>query len=240
MHLCCLGIMKKLILSWVEGSCHYKLRSNVNIISGRLISFRNQMPESFSRKPRSLDEVRHWKATEFRTFMLYLGPFALKGVLDSKRYEHFLLFHVGMYILCSNSINDTSWINFAEQLLEKFVSLIPTHYHSEFLSYNMHSVQHLAQDVRNHGSVDNFNAFEFESYLYNLKRLLSLNNKHHLKQVVNRIFEKDCVGTFSVLTNNSSKCVKSGHFILTDGIICKVHRIETDYAEVDAFENVLF
>lgn len=240
MHLCCLGIMKKLILSWIEGPGHFKLRrSNVNIISNRLISLRNQMPTKFSRKPRSLDEVRNWKATEFRTFMLYTGPFVLKGVLDSKRYEHFLLFHAAMYILCSNNVKDTDWVNFAEELLEKFVNLVPIHYHSEFLSYNMHSVQHLAQDVRNHGSVDNFSAFEFESYLYKLKQLLRKNNKHHLKQVVNRILEKDGIENLSsVTTNNSSTSVKDGDFILVDGNICKIQRIDSDCAYVDVYENV--
>ncbi len=239
MHLCCLGIMKKLILSWIEGPGHFKLRrSNVNKISGRLIALRNQMPTTFSRKPLSLEEVRNWKATEFRTFMLYLGPFVLKGVLDSKRYEHFLLFHVAMYILCSSNVKDTTWVNFAEQLLEKFVTLVPTHYHSEFLSYNMHSIQHLALDVRNHGSVDNFSAFEFENYLYKLKRLLRENNKHHLKQVVNRISEKDCIKKVSLVSTNVSKHVKGDHFILNNGNICQIQRINSDFADVDVYKNV--
>jgi len=41
------------------------------------------MPCEFARKPRTLDEMCRWKATEFRTFLLYIGTFVIKSVLKN-------------------------------------------------------------------------------------------------------------------------------------------------------------
>ncbi|ODM88991.1 hypothetical protein Ocin01_17691, partial [Orchesella cincta] len=58
----------------------------------------------------------------------------------------------------------------------------------EMLTYNMHSLQHIHLDCKIHGSVDNFSAFEFESYMQVLKRLVR-SNRLHLSQVVKRVQE---------------------------------------------------
>lgn len=39
------------------------------------------MPCEFARKPRKLDDISRWKATEFRTFVLNIGTFVTKSVL---------------------------------------------------------------------------------------------------------------------------------------------------------------
>jgi len=42
-----------------------------------LASVRKHISDEFARKPRSLSEVKMWKATELRQFLLYTGPIAL-------------------------------------------------------------------------------------------------------------------------------------------------------------------
>lgn len=216
MHLCCLGIMKKLLLSWNDGPGHFKLPlKKRKIISSRLLSFSKQMPKLFSRKPRSLNDVHKWKATEFRQFMLYTGPLALLDVLDNQRYSHFLSFHVSMYIMCSEASESSEWLLFAKQLLEKFVEDIPILYHKDFLSYNMHSVKHLYIDVTHHGALDRFSAFEFENFLYKLKRMIRT-NKHQLKQVIHRLQERDNIpSSFLGTTRNEIVDVQKGKYYLT-------------------------
>jgi len=67
MHLVCLGVVKKLLLLWMKGPLRVRIRStNTNLISQRLIALRSSIPKEFSRKPRSLSEIKYWKATEFR------------------------------------------------------------------------------------------------------------------------------------------------------------------------------
>lgn len=106
MHLCLLGTMKKLLLVWTEGKRPHKLSSvQQKIISDRLINFRVQVPKEFARKCRGINDLKHWKATEFRLFLLYVGPATLRNILDAKKYEHFLLFHSAMYILVCSLLN---------------------------------------------------------------------------------------------------------------------------------------
>lgn len=240
MHLCCLGIMKKLLIAWVEGPGHFKLSvRDRKRISDRLISFRTGFPKEFSRKPRGVHEIRQWKATEFRTFMLYTGPIALKGVLDKKLYQHFLLFHTAMYIFCSDSSIIIEWFDFASILLKKFVSQVPSCYHTDFLSYNMHSVQHLPIDVKNHGSLDRYSAFEFESYLYKLKTMLRT-NKHHLKQVVHRIKERDAA---EIIVKNAPTSIdqlsveKGKLYLMASGNICIIKKITDKFMYASLYSN---
>jgi hypothetical protein len=122
MHLCCLGIMKKLLFVWTQGPLSVRLGpSNILKISRRLICFKQYIPSEFNRKCRSLKDLKHWKATEYRTFLLYLGPLALRGILNEKMYTHFLLFHVAMYILISDCAFRKEWVLYPGELLNNFV-----------------------------------------------------------------------------------------------------------------------
>lgn len=82
MHLICLGVVKKLLLLLMKGPLTIRIGStNTNLISEHLIKLKSSVPKEFSRKPRSLSEIKYWKATEFRQFLLYTGPIVLKSVL---------------------------------------------------------------------------------------------------------------------------------------------------------------
>jgi hypothetical protein len=225
MHLCCLGVMKKFLILWAEGPLPHKISNKQQkIISDRLVMFSKRLPTEFFRKCRSLKELRHWKATEFRTFMLYVGPEALKGVLRNEKFEHFLLYHTAMYILISNCSGKDEWINFAENLLCRFVEDIPRLYSKELLVYNVHSLLHLCEDVRIHGSLDNFSAFSFENFMSKLKRNIRTNS-NHLSQVVRRLMEAN---SFSSLESNLSRQTKwkmsvssrDSCFMTDDGRFC--------------------
>lgn len=73
MHLICLGVTKKLITLWLKGPLKTRLNSVKNkFLSNNLIDIKNVIPIDFHRKSRGLDELPRWKATEFRTFLLYL------------------------------------------------------------------------------------------------------------------------------------------------------------------------
>ncbi|KAI8436393.1 hypothetical protein MSG28_009998 [Choristoneura fumiferana] len=72
MHLVCLGVVRTLIYLWMFGPVPLKLpRLILNNISTDLVALAKHMPLEFNRKPRSLDEVKRWKATEFRQFLLH-------------------------------------------------------------------------------------------------------------------------------------------------------------------------
>ena len=100
-HLVCLGVMRKLLKTWVKRSTsvHLISKENVEEISRRLISIRNSVPSEFVRQPRSLFDLPRWKATECRQFLLYWGPVVLKDLLPAPLYNHFLCLHLAMKIL---------------------------------------------------------------------------------------------------------------------------------------------
>jgi len=102
MHLICLGVVKKLILLWVKGPRTVKLSQQLlNQISGALLNLQSSIPNDFVRRPRSLKDVKLWKGTEFRQFLLYTGPVVLKNVLREDMYINFITLHIAVTILVS-------------------------------------------------------------------------------------------------------------------------------------------
>ena len=100
MHLVCLGVVKRLIFYWKEGPRPYKLSpGQLTMISNKLEEYKGMLPSEFSRQPRGLKEIKRWKATEFRQFLIYTGPVVLKGVVSTEQYEHFLCLSIAMRII---------------------------------------------------------------------------------------------------------------------------------------------
>lgn len=81
MHAVCLGVMRKLLITWIGGNLNIRFRAqSVHSLSESLKFLREFVPYEINRKPRSISELSRWKATELRTFLLYLGPAILKKV----------------------------------------------------------------------------------------------------------------------------------------------------------------
>jgi len=74
-------------------------------------------------------------------------------------------------------------------LLVVFVKQVEQLYGSEYLVYNVHSLIHLADDVRLFGNLNHISAFPFENYLRKLKRLVK-QPREPLQQIVRRVIEK--------------------------------------------------
>ncbi|KAB0803371.1 hypothetical protein PPYR_00341, partial [Photinus pyralis] len=166
-----------------------RLRSQlVNVLSENLISLKSFIPVEINRKPRSLSELMRWKATEFRTFLLYLGPLVLLNVVDQAVYEHFLLLHVAVVLVMS----EHHIAMFGSQLSSQLFNLFVTHsehiYGNEFYVYNVHYLTHLHDDVEIFGVLDNFSAFPFENYLAQIKRLVK-SPDNPLPQISRRLLE---------------------------------------------------
>lgn len=120
LHLCCLGTTKKLMLYWFKKDSlgarkvllPLRLRKR---LSDRMVYYSKFIPSDFARKSRKIDELERFKATEFRLFLLYLGPVVLKNVLSRDLYDHFLLFHGAMRILLDKELfHQTKYIDLAK------------------------------------------------------------------------------------------------------------------------------
>lgn len=209
MHLICLGVTRRLIHQWVQGSRSCRLSQNtVSAVSERLCVFQCSTPREFSRKPRTLLDYKLWKATELRLFLIYTGPVVLKGLLSPEMYSNFLDLSVAARILLSPGLHDT-YLDYADQLLKYFVQCFSSLYGEQQLVYNVHSLIHIADDARRFGSLDNVSSFKFESYLGQLKKLVRSPNLP-CAQIVRRILEGSA-GPLSDCDNTNDKMFKQCH-----------------------------
>lgn len=197
MHLVCLGVTKRLLNTWVNGfpTKKYKQhRTVINKISENMLNLKDFIPDEFSRKPRPLKEMNRWKATEFRLFLLYVGPVVLKSQLPSPIYKNFMLFHVAIFILIQPVEFASKFYVFADNLLKTFVMHCIEVYGKTYISYNVHSLIHLVNDAKKFGPLDTFSSFPFENFLGQLKNMLRSSNKP-LQQLARRYAELTCVST---------------------------------------------
>ncbi|XP_065662776.1 uncharacterized protein LOC136085401 [Hydra vulgaris] len=108
-----------------------------------------------------------WKATKLRSFLLYTGIVALKGIVDNSVYKHFLSLCLAIRLLCeSDNVMRNSNLESAQQLIEYFVINSREIYGDLFCVYNVHGLLHICDDVKFYGvSLDKLSAFKFENYL---------------------------------------------------------------------------
>lgn len=193
MHSICLGVMRKLLHTWVDGGQYYGLARRISVLNNRLLKISKcHWPIDFNRKPRTLTELKRWKATELRQFLLYLGPVILIDILPKHVYSNFILLKYGVTILLNEELNKT-YNNYANELLRTFfVNAVNNIYGKSYGIYNMHSVIHLAEDAKLFGSLNGINCFPFENYLGSMKRMIRKSNLP-LQQVVRRLCEADTI-----------------------------------------------
>lgn len=132
---------------WLCSKGHHKLpQIKQDKIPDNLLSLREYIPYDFARKPQQLKYMKFFKATEFRQCLLYTGPIVLKNILDHNVYVNFLTL---VRILSTSKLcTDQSYIDYAEKLLSKFVEHYECIYEPEYVTYNIHNLLHLANDIR--------------------------------------------------------------------------------------------
>lgn len=188
MHLCYLGVMKRLVDAWMSSDLNVRLSSEQkNILSSRLDKIRLQQPEEFHRKIRSIEHHAKFKATDYRFILLFCGPIVLKDILDNDRYKHFMLLHVACRMLSLG--NAPEYTDYAQTLLIKFVLLAEALYGPQFVVINVHNLIHLSDDVKHmQCGLSTVTAFPFETYLGQLSNIIR--SPHNvLAQLARRLHE---------------------------------------------------
>jgi len=245
MHLICLGVVKRMLTRWKGSDGSERIvklgTGQILNISEQLIKMRQCIPSDFVRRPRSLLEVERWKATEFRTFLLYTGPVVLKSVLSPPLYKHFLTLSVSLSILLRCDVTENEpLVDYAGRLLHHFVENCACLYGDTFNVYNVHSLLHLVDDVKYFGtSLNQLNAFPYENFLQSLKRLIR-SPSSPLVQVAKRIEESEIVAALQPVHaekkykispegRDSTLFLKNGKFatvleVRQSTFLCKVYK----------------
>ena len=162
MHCVLLGVTRQLFALWFEPSDQpYCIRKSMREIDDDLIKIRP--PDDISRLPRSLLTYKKWTATEWRNWLLYYSVPLLRGILRDRYFRHWTLLVSAMFNLLKGSISMTM-IDEADIKLQEFVSQTARLYGTENMSYNIHTLLHLAKAVRNCGPLWATSMFPFEGF----------------------------------------------------------------------------
>ena len=189
MHTVTLGVMKRNAGMWFTHKSKYRVRDrDMKSVSEKLIVCAAWCPSNFGRKPRSLQLKEKFKATEWRSMLLYTGFCILKGVLTNQAYSHHLLLACAMKILLHEQ-----WCGryheLANRMLRKYVKGYGELYGRDCIVYNVHTLIHFAAAASRHGSLEKIGAFAFESYMRQLRAAVR-KPEASLKQVVKRELER--------------------------------------------------
>lgn len=164
MHCVLLGVVKTFVEAWFDSSSfenEWYLGRHVKEFDFRLMNIKP--PSEITRTPRSINDRKQYKASEWRTFLLYYSSVCLKGLLHQYYYQHWSLLISAIYGLLKDNCTAEE-INNSEDCLKKFVFQIPNLYGENFMKFNVHLLLHLSSHVRRWGSLWAWSAFPYEHY----------------------------------------------------------------------------
>ncbi|XP_055381857.1 uncharacterized protein LOC129612336 [Condylostylus longicornis] len=189
LHLFDLGIMRKCLYGWVNGNYNFRTKfsgKDIEEISNLLEKFNFYKPKEICRAIRRLNCLKMWKGTEFRTFLLYIGPVILKQFLSPEVYQHFLIFVCAVRIVSSKE--HIKFKKVAQKLFADYIETFIHIYGEDSISMNVHNLCHVVADVNKFGTIPSLSSYDFENFLGRIKNLLRSGNKP-LEQIAKRLIE---------------------------------------------------
>lgn len=188
LHLLHLGVMKRMLFGWREGSFSNSgtkwPSKTTSAVSDFLINCK--MPREIHRAVRDLNCLSHWKGTEYRTFLMYLGIVALKDHTSYEVYQNFLLLFCAITIC--ESQNYAHLLPLAKILLDAYIEGFQEIYGPQYMTSNFHNLAHIVDDVVKFGVLHSISSYPFENLLGYIKRLMRHGTKP-LSQIARRISE---------------------------------------------------
>ena len=181
MHGILLGVAKQLWEFWIDTKIiKTKDMQQINDLLGKI-----KPPREIHRQPRPFSV---WKATEWKSWLLYYALPCLRDILPVEHYQHFSLFVRSVFTLLKTSISQTD-LEKCEKDLITFVVHSEQLYGITFMTFNNHSLLHLVDSVRLSGPLWATSAFAFESAIYQLKQQIT-GPKGLYDQIAKRILRK--------------------------------------------------
>lgn len=170
MHCACIGVMKRILIR-LKSSTKNQLKVHLSVkqklkFNKNLDMVRQSIPSDFARRLEGgIENINHWKATEMRAFLLYIGIalFGTKKIISKEFRLNFLHFSVAMKLLLTDHQHCN--LKVIQSLMIQFVSDAADLYGISFVSYNVHNLIHLHQDYKEYGNLNLVSTFPFESFL---------------------------------------------------------------------------
>ncbi|XP_035791100.1 uncharacterized protein LOC118466194 [Anopheles albimanus] len=189
LHLLHLGVMKRMLVLFTEGSkYHSKFPPNTITAIDNILQQIHLPCEIHRRKFRSVKDIGFWKGTEFAAFLNYAALPIFKTFLITNHYETFLYLFCAVTICSSNYYRPS--LDVARDFFQTFVSKYADIF--KIVTSNIHCLTHIVEEVDRFGPLHTFSSYPFEDFLHQLKRTVRSGNKP-LEQVINCIAEISCI-----------------------------------------------
>ncbi|XP_063971106.1 uncharacterized protein LOC129260048 [Lytechinus pictus] len=173
MHCLLLGVARQLVELWLSSPAvsewYIGTPRVIALLDKRLKSLRP--PSIIVRAPRRISERKFWKASEWYAWLLFYSVPCLKGVLPLQYWQHLVVLVEASFILLQKSISIDD-INKCDILLFSFVCRCQLLYGAAAMTFNVHSLTHLAKGVYHWGPLWTHSCFPFEAANWRVKRQL--------------------------------------------------------------------
>lgn len=183
MHGILLGVTKQIWDMWSTAGCKVHFKSqDIKKISDRLQKL--TPVHEIHRLPRSFFDKAKWKASEWRSWLLFYSLICLRGILPDPALHHLALLIKSVYVLLKCNITEAE-LNDCEYNLVKFVGMFEVIYGVQYMTFNVHSLLHVVRSVKQTGPLWATSTFPYESMIYQLKK-----HVHGPDGVINQISKK--------------------------------------------------
>ena len=143
-----------------------------------------QPPRDVYRSTEKISSKSVWKATHWRSWLLFYCLPICSRYIPSNLLEHFALFVNSMFTLLKMEISEDE-LNTCELNLLKFVAQYEILYGIEHMTFNVHALLHLVESVRQSSPPSLTSAFPFEHNIHFCKQILN-GPKSPEQQIVNK------------------------------------------------------
>ena len=120
-------------------------------------------PSDVTRDPRPVTDYKHWKASEFRSWLQHYSLPLLDGVLPNKYLRHWSLLTESLFLLLTDHISHGDVLR-AETLIHEFVQNVERLYGIANCRYNIHILLHLPDAVKDWGPLWTTSTFLYEGF----------------------------------------------------------------------------
>lgn len=171
MHGVFLGVCKLLLDLWFNSKYStqpWRLHHLQHLVEDKMKNLKP--PSNVQRAPRSLKDLKFWKASEYKTFLLYYSVVVLKDIMSDVYLKHHCLLVSAVSLLSLDSIS-IGQIQAASSLLKSYVADFARLYGLRYMGINIHQLIHLHSVVLDLGPLWVYSCFFLESFNGIINRL---------------------------------------------------------------------
>ncbi|KAK3916672.1 Halomucin [Frankliniella fusca] len=164
MHGVALGVTKSLLNLWFSSkfsTMPWSVYHLLDVADEKLKKFKS--PSFTQRAPRSLKEIKFWKASEYKLFLMYYSIPVMKNILPEVHLKHHCLLVSATFLLTQDSIS-LNQVQAASALLVSYVSSFANLYSLRYMGLNVHQLLHLPDEVLALGPLWVYSCFFLENF----------------------------------------------------------------------------